>query len=118
MAIASIGRVVELEPDRAAITAALEDLLHLVSGPSPCRLTATALSCRPQVKVPGPGRRPPGDSPPGPGGRRLGDLAGPGVAAGQLHCLVRRRQPRGLSLRRAAAARIEQRNPVLSPISS
>src|SRR5262245_40114034 len=50
MAIASIGRVVELEPDRAAITAALEDLLHLVSGPSPCRLTERALSCAPPVK--------------------------------------------------------------------
>src|SRR5262245_42251260 len=57
------------------------------------RLTDMALSCRPPVNVPSLDRRPPGESTPEPGGRRLGSLAGPEVAAGQLQCLVRQ-QPR------------------------
>src|SRR5262245_34743839 len=54
-------------------------------------LTDRALSCRPPVKVPGPDRRPPDESAPEPGGRRLERLAGTRVAAGQLQCLVRPR---------------------------
>jgi hypothetical protein len=42
------------------------------------------------LKVPGPDRRPPGESTPEPGGRRLERQAGLAVAAGQLQCLVRR----------------------------
>src|SRR5262245_49798414 len=54
-------------------------------------LTDTALSCRPPVKVPSPGRRPPDESTPEPGGRQLESPAGSEVAAGQLQCLVRPR---------------------------
>src|SRR5262245_24163202 len=55
-----------------------------------CWLTDTALSCRPPVNVARTDRRPPDESTPEPGGRRLEGLAGPGVPAGQLQCLVRR----------------------------
>jgi hypothetical protein len=54
-------------------------------------LTDRALSCRPPVSVPRNDRRPPGVSATRPGGRRLEGLAHPGVAAGQLQCLVRQR---------------------------
>ncbi len=51
-------------------------------------------------------RRPPGESSDQPGGRRLGSLAGPEAAAGQLQCLVRPRPaPRTTTRRRSPRAR-------------
>jgi hypothetical protein len=65
-------------------------------------LPVTALSCRPPVSVPTTDRRPPGESSDQPGGRRL-EAAGPGVAAGQLQCLVR---PLARGLRQSTAQRV------------
>src|SRR5262245_54283111 len=54
-------------------------------------LTDRALSCRPPEKLAGPTDGRPACRPSRPGNRRLETPAGPGAAAGQLQCIVRRR---------------------------
>src|SRR5262245_28577081 len=76
-------------------------------GATACRLTESSsrLTDGHGIELPAareatrPDRRPPGESTPEPGGRRLGNLEDREVAAGQLQCLVRP-QPSPLTVAR------------------